>query len=173
MNRYCFSDFNEKDNVKKKERNLPEQISAKELFSVMEDFLTEGRHTSFIVTGMSMWPFLCHGRDQVVIEKCPPDFLRRGDIVLVQTNMGNYILHRITKISECGFETTGDGNYFRDGFFAFSCLRGRVVRMVRKGTVINCNNRLYRMLARAWMFFFPIRKWITLFWFCIRKEVKH
>ena len=76
-----------------------------------------------------MWPFLCHGRDQVVVEACRPDEIRKVDIVLLHTYLGNYLVHRVTGIKEDRFETTGDGNCFRDGYFPFSCLRARVTRL--------------------------------------------
>ena len=44
-----------------------------------------------------MWPFICHGRDRVVLSSCTPDQLKVGDIVLFQTPLGNYMLHRITE----------------------------------------------------------------------------
>ena len=39
-----------------------QKIASKELFSMIEELLAEGRQAAFTVTGMSMWPFLCHGR---------------------------------------------------------------------------------------------------------------
>ena len=38
-----------------------QKIASKELFSMIEELLAEGRQAAFTVTGMSMWPFLCHG----------------------------------------------------------------------------------------------------------------
>lgn len=72
-------------------------ISSEILFSAITEQLVEHRQAAFTVTGMSMWPFLCHGRDRVIVEACQPDMLRRGDIILLQTHLGNYLLHRITR----------------------------------------------------------------------------
>lgn len=44
-------------------------ISSKVLFGAIYEQLAENRQAVFTVTGMSMWPFLCHGRDQVIVEK--------------------------------------------------------------------------------------------------------
>lgn len=38
-------------------------ITAQLLFSAISKELASHRRASFTVTGMSMWPFLCHGRD--------------------------------------------------------------------------------------------------------------
>lgn len=134
------------------------QISAKELFSAIEELLAEGRQAAFTVTGMSMWPFLCHGRDQVVVEACRPEKLRKGDVILFQTYYGNYLLHRVTKLKKDGFQTTGDGNCFRDGYFPFSCLRARVVRMIRKGKTIDCDSARWKVIFSLWILLYPFRR---------------
>lgn len=144
-------------------------ISSEILFSAIAEQLAEHRQAAFTVTGMSMWPFLCHGRDQVVVEACQPDSLCRGDIILLQTQLGNYLLHRITKITTGGFVTTGDGNCFRDGEFPFSCVRAKVICLVRNGKRIKCSGWKWKFVSWLWMFLFPIRKWIFKVWFRIRK----
>lgn len=53
-------------------------ISSKALFTAMEALLAEDRQAVFTVTGMSMWPFLCHGRDQVIVKRCSPNNLKKG-----------------------------------------------------------------------------------------------
>lgn len=146
-----------------------ELISAKELFSAIEELLAQGRQAAFTVTGMSMWPFLCHDRDRVIVESCDPNTILKGDIVLLQTSLGNYILHRVTKITDIGFETTGDGNCFRDGEFPFSCIKAKVVRLIRKGVSIECGSRKWRALSQIWMNLFPVRKGIFFVWFSIRR----
>ena len=135
-----------------KEKKL---ISSQELFSAIGELLAQGRQAVFTVTGMSMWPFLCHGRDQVVVEACKPEEIRVGDVVLLQTYLGNYLLHRVTKIKGDCFETTGDGNCFRDGYFPFSAVRARVVRMIRKGRNINCDSVYWKLVFFFWRQLFP------------------
>ena len=148
-------------------------ISANVLFPAIEELLAEGRQAAFTVTGMSMWPLLCHGRDQVVVEACQPDLLRRGDIILLQTQLGNYLLHRITKKTDSGVVTTGDGNCFRDGAFPFSRIRAKVVSLVRNGKVIKCSGWKWKVMSQIWMALFPVRKLMFAVWFRIRKYVRH
>lgn len=148
-------------------------ISSEILFSAITEQLAEHRQAAFTVTGMSMWPFLCHGRDQVVVEACQPDMLRRGDIILLQTHLGNYLLHRITRKKGDGVVTTGDGNCFRDGEFPFSRIRARVVSLVRNGKVIECRGWKWKVMSQIWMALFPVRKWMFAVWFRIRKYVRH
>lgn len=160
------------NDLKKQKKGTVEFVSAQVLFPVIKDLLAEGRQAAFIVTGMSMWPFLCHGRDQVVLDVCTPEALKVGDILLFQTELGNYILHRVTALRTDRFQTTGDGNYFRDGWFSNTCILGRVVRFIRKGKIVDCRSRKYRFICRLWMFLFPIRKWFFAIWFRIRKYIR-
>lgn len=133
-------------------------ISSDALFLAVQESLSQGNMASFTVTGMSMWPFLCHGRDQVVVEACQPSAVKKGDIILLQTPLGNYLLHRVTKVTALGFETTGDGNCFRDGCFPFLCLRAKVVKLIRKGKEIDCSLWYWRIVFFIWNLLFPIRK---------------
>lgn len=132
-------------------------ISSKILFTAIAEQLAEGRQAAFIVTGMSMWPFLCHGRDQVILEAVNPAEVKVGDIVLIRIPDEKYILHRITKLLPEGFETTGDGNCFRDGMFPYSFLAARAAYLIRKGKTIECNEGKWKIIFRIWMFCFPIR----------------
>ncbi len=134
------------------------KIHSEILFSAVCGELRQGRKASFTVTGISMWPFLAHDRDQVIIAACDPASLKVGDIILFQTPLKNYMLHRVTGLKTGLFETTGDGNCFRDGWFPSPCLRGRVETIVRKGNKIDCNSLRWRTLFSLWMFLFPVRR---------------
>lgn len=135
-------------------------ISSEALFSAIEELLAENRQAIFTVTGMSMWPFLCHGRDQVVVEHCNSEDLKKGDIVLFQTVLGNYMLHRITRLDENHIETTGDGNCFRDGWFSTDCVKARVVKLIRKGKKVDCRSPVWKLIFHVWMFLFPVRNYL-------------
>ena len=131
-------------------------VQSELLFQMILEEL-EKRPVQFIVTGMSMWPFLCHGRDQVIIDKCYLPDLKKGDIVLYKTSDSHYILHRITCIKNHQFETTGDGNCYRDGYYDLSCIQAKVIRIIRKNKVIDCYHLKWKVIFQFWMFLFPIR----------------
>ena len=124
---------------------------ATELFENVRQFLHDGCFASFTVTGNSMWPFLRHGKDHVVLEPCPEEALKKGDIVLFMPEQGRYLLHRIDWVRDRQFRTAGDGNCFRDGIFNQNCVVGRVVTVVRKGKEISCANWIYLLLSGIWM----------------------
>ena len=99
-------------------------ISSSVLFAAIEEELQNHHQASFTITGMSMWPFLCHGRDKVIITACAAADLKKGDIVLLQTPLGNYLLHRVTGRKTGMIETTGDGTCVRDHLSNNTSLRG-------------------------------------------------
>lgn len=135
-------------------------ISSEALFSAVEELLDEKQKAVFIITGMSMWPFLCHGRDQVIVKKCDFDHLKKGDVILFQTPFGNYILHRITSLTSEYFETTGDGNCFRDGQFPISCIKAQVSSFIRKEKIISCDSALWKIIFKTWELLFPVRRYL-------------
>lgn len=138
-------------------REKKQWISSQELFTAVEEMLSEGKQAAFTVTGMSMWPFLCHGRDQVILEKVRTDRLRKGEIILFGPAPGRYILHRITGLNGQRFQTTGDGSCVRDGWFPLETVKARAVRLVRNGKEIDCSSPVWKCIFRIWMGLFPVR----------------
>lgn len=132
-------------------------VFAKDLFPVIEQLLAEGKQAVFTVTGMSMWPFICHGRDKAVIESCDPKDLQKGDIVLIKRAPGSYMLHRITKMTETGLETTGDGCLHSDGEFPLDSVVAKCVAVIRKGKKYPCDKGVFKWYSKIWMSLYPIR----------------
>ena len=138
--------------------NTRQLIAPELLFDAVEAELEAGREAVFTVTGKSMWPFIGHGRDQVVIAACSGDDLRIGDIILFYTPLTNYLLHRVTALRDNEFETTGDGNCFHDGWFPRDCVMAKVKTIIRDGRTINCGSVRWRFLFAVWRGLFPVRK---------------
>ncbi|MDD4372055.1 MAG: S26 family signal peptidase [Anaerostipes sp.] len=136
------------------------RVSLEDLVLLAKEQLSMGREVSFTITGNSMWPFLCHRRDKVVLESINKNKIKKGDIILFQVSEGNYVLHRITKKIGDLYITTGDGNTWRDGVVSPNQVVARVSMMVRKGKKIRCDNIWWRMIIRLWMAAFPIRKYL-------------
>lgn len=152
------------------------RISASQLFAEMEPLLQEGRRAAFTVSGMSMWPFLCHGRDSVVLARADPSQLRPGDIVLFQVPvLQKYILHRITHMDKANgtFQTAGDGNCFYDGWFPMTAIRGVVTQLHSRGRTIPVTALSYRAAVAAWRMLFPIRPALLKLLLRISKRKRH
>ena len=139
--------------IQQEKRLIPNE----ELFTLIEETLRENYQAEFTVTGNSMWPLLRHGRDRVIVESCAAASLKTGDVVLLRAAEGRYLLHRVTALRGDCFETTGDGNCFRDGFFPRDRVIARVVRVIRKGKTLNVTRFYWQPVFRLWMALFPVR----------------
>lgn len=137
-------------------------ISGQDLFPVIEEQLISGNRVSFTVSGSSMMPWIVNNRDQVELISVKNLVLKKGDIILFLPFPGKYVLHRITKIVPGGYITTGDGNLHRDGFISTESVIGKVVKIHRKGKLIDCDNLHWRIIFSLWMKLFPIRKWLFI-----------
>ena len=142
---------------------------ATELFENIRQFLHGGYSASFTVTGNSMWPLLRHGRDYVILESRAEKPLKKGDIVLLQTERG-YLLHRVTRLKNGMLQTTGDYNCYHDEYVAVRCVLGLVVRFTRKGERVSCNDPLYRFGSWLWRVLFPVRPLLLRLLFLFRRR---
>lgn len=144
-------------------------LPPEDLFGTISQFLNDGFDAQFTVTGNSMCPFLANARDSVTISKVDKTTLKKGDIVLLQTEHG-YLLHRINCIKNGNIQTTGDLNCYRDKFTTADNVLGRVVSFTRKGKFVSCQNFCYRFIGYFWRILFPIRPILLKFFRLIRRR---
>ena len=144
-------------------------IPSDDLFAAVCQMLQEGYDAEFTVTGNSMWPLFAHGRDRVTVRRVGDAPLKKGDIVLLQTEH-RYLLHRITRLKNNTLQTTGDYNCYRDEFVPAGNVLGRVVRFTRKGKQVSCRNLLYRLCSWLWRVSFPVRPLVLRLLFRIRRR---
>lgn len=145
-------------------------IPSDDLFAAVFQMLQEGYDAEFIVTGNSMWPLLAHGRDCVILRRAEGFCLKKGDIVLLQTQTG-YLLHRITRLRNGMLQTTGDHNCYRDEFVPAENVLGRVVCFTRKGKQIPCSNLLYKLYSWLWQVLYPVRPYLLRLLFRLRRRI--
>lgn len=124
----------------------------------INEMLSEGLDVEFTVSGNSMWPLLKHGRDKITLTQYKGETIKKGDIILFEALPSKYLLHRVTRVSEANFETTGDRNTFRDGTFHKDCIIGKAVKITRKGKCRKIKSPLIRLYSFFWMNTYPLRK---------------
>ncbi|MFA6581627.1 MAG: signal peptidase I [Paludibacter sp.] len=126
-------------------------MKAEELNNQLLDFavalLDDNHSLSIRMQGYSMYPTLRIG-DIGQVEKCSPDDLRIGDIVVFKSN-NKLIAHRLINIINRDgiqlFITNGDKNYHKDPPFTSEALVGKLSSFKRKGRIIQLSNSMMKL----------------------------
>jgi hypothetical protein len=110
-------------------------------------------HTS---KGVSMRPLLRENRDLIVVKKKGTERFCKYDVVLFQRQNGEYVLHRIRRVSPDSYWIVGDncvsGELVRD-----AQILGVLVEIVRDGKTIRVTDRKYLLFVHFWWAIYPIR----------------
>lgn len=131
-------------------------VDTNEYISMLRELLDAGQTVQLPVSGNSMLPFLIHNRDNVTLSP-PGSALEVGDIVLYQRPGGQYILHRICRITQAGIFCIGDAQQQVEGPIAPKAVFGRVTAAVRKGKALTPGTPLWDFFARVWIRMIPCR----------------
>lgn len=132
------------------------KVDTFEYVSVLKELVEEGREVSMLISGSSMSPFLCHGRDQVYF-KAPDRPLRVGDMVFFQRRSGQYVLHRICKVKDGSYYIVGDAQTAIEGPVSREQIFALVTRVRRKGRVLAPGDFWWEFFARVWVRLIPLR----------------
>ncbi|HHW31713.1 MAG TPA: peptidase S24 [Clostridiaceae bacterium] len=140
------------------------------LVPIIEMLFNEGCQIKLAVSGNSMYPFLRHGIDSVVIDKDFHRKIKKGDIILFKRDNGQYVLHRVVKISEKGeLYLAGDAQRLIEGPINRDQVTGIVTMIYRGDKGIPCNSLLYKLLSAIWLWVLPFRPYIIAWYRKCRK----
>ena len=64
---------------------------------------------------MSMYPFLREDKDKVELAMTSFSCIKKGDVVLIKRESGEYVLHRVLKKSMDHFYIVGDAQQWIEG----------------------------------------------------------
>lgn len=134
------------------------QISNELLLPEVVKLLQQGQQVKLRVKGNSMLPFIVGGRDLAILKR--EDTYACGDVVLAQLPTGNFVLHRIIGIQGEQITLMGDGNLAGTEQCTLERIAGRVIRIIRNGQEIDCNNKRQRFLAAVWKKLRPVRRYL-------------
>ena len=79
-----------------------ESMNTREYIDILRHLIEDGDEASMIVAGTSMSPFLRDQRDTIVFKQ-PVKPLKKGDMVFYQRETGQYVMHRIHKMTDQGY----------------------------------------------------------------------
>jgi signal peptidase len=151
--------------------NRTNLVKMSQMAPIIEWLISEGCQIKLTVTGNSMYPFLRHGIDSVVLDKDTNRKVKKRDIVLFRRNNGKYVLHRVVKVSEGGeLYLAGDAQRFVEGPINREQVTGIVTMIYRGEKKIACNSFLYKLCSIIWLWALPIRPHIIA-WYRKYREI--
>lgn len=117
------------------------------LFTEARDQLLAGREVTVCVSGQSMLPFFRSG-SRITLRPLREGDLRRGHVVLGQTDTGHFVVHRILTAAGDRITLLGDGN----------TAGTETIPRERIYGIVDCG-RLHLWLAERWMRLRPLRRY--------------
>ena len=139
---------------------IPNEVLVPEIKRLIDD----GHTITFRVRGLSMRIFLEGSRDKIILGPC--NSVRIGDVVLAETVMGYYVLHRVIRIEGNLLTLQGDGN-IRD---VENCIMDNVVGVAlgfyRKGRDVPdmVTGIKWRFYSEIWITLTPVRRYLLAFY---------
>lgn len=137
--------------MEKKTRSVPME----ELYKVIALQLETGGRAQLTVTGRSMLPLLRAYRDAVELIPVSGG-QQKGKIILYRRENGQFVLHRIVRLTRDGYICCGDNEAAQEPVRQEQLL-AVVDGLVRKGKRIEMNDPLYRLYTALWVGLFPLR----------------
>ena len=111
----------------------------------------------YTTVGTSMRPFIRSQEDLVVIERRHDARYEKCDAVLYRRDSGQYVLHRIVKVSPNGYTMCGDNRAGLEHGIRNDQILGVLTAVIRKGQRIDVNTEAYRRKIRCWVALYPLR----------------
>ncbi|MBQ3182432.1 MAG: S24/S26 family peptidase [Clostridia bacterium] len=122
--------------------------SIDEMIPLIEERIKNGGSVSFTPMGISMYPMLRHGIDNVVLSPAP-EKLKKYDIPFYRRKNGRYVLHRVVKVTE-SYTCIGDNEYRYEQGIEHSQVIAVVTSFTRKGKEYSTENLGYKIYCRVW-----------------------
>lgn len=162
------------------------RVPMEELSPLLLECLQQGQEVVLTITGNSMFPFLRHRRDQVVLVKADGEALQPGDVPLYRRHNGQYVLHRVVvrddgharlvlgkreplptrnKDNSLRYTMLGDAQTALEHGIGVEQILAVAKAFHRKGKVWACDGAAYGRYVRRWHRLLPCRRplvWLGL-----------
>lgn len=133
-------------------------VKNEEYLPIIRELLEEGNEVPLTVSGNSMSPFFIHYRDKVLLSP-PGKILKKGDIAIFQRKNGQFILHRICRVTKDNqYFFVGDAQTQIEGPIARGQIFGQVTAVRRKEKWIKPGNFWWEFFEHVWLLIIPLRR---------------
>lgn len=138
-------------------------VDTTEYMSTLRELVQSGQEVSIPIAGNSMSPFLVHGRDSICFHT-PKQSLKRGDMVFYQRINGQFVMHRIYKVTPEGYYIIGDAQIEIEGPVARTQIFAVITRVRRKGKWIDKTDFWWKFFAGPWLRLVSLRPKLIRFY---------
>ena len=126
------------------------QIPNDLFFSWVETEIAEGRSVQFRLKGVSMYPLIRGGKDEILVSPCSSEELVPMDVVLFRYQ-GRHVLHRIIRREGNWLTIQGDGSYVAKETCTVDDVIGKVQAIIRpSGKVISVDSWKWKLPSYIW-----------------------
>lgn len=131
--------------------------------STFEEELKEKGILIYTNVGTSMRPLIRQGKDVMIIKR-PEEWdvskhkLKKMDVPLYKRDSGQYVLHRVVKVTEEGYVLRGDNTYSNEYGITDKHILGVLTGVIRNGKEVSVNSLRYRVYSYVWYYTYYIRK---------------
>lgn len=143
-------------------------INTREYVGLLKQLVEEGETVSMRIVGSSMSPFLIHDRDLITF-KAPEGELKKGDMVFLQRESGQYVMHRIYAVKPDGYYMVGDAQTEIEGPIRREQIFAVIIKVRRKGKWMEPGNFWWNFFERVWINIIPVRKAVVVFYSLVYK----
>lgn len=131
--------------------------------STFEEELKEKGILIYTNVGTSMRPLIRQGKDVMIIkrpEECDEckRKLKKMDVPLYKRDSGQYVLHRVVKVTEEGYVLRGDNTYSNEYGITDKHILGVLTGVIRNGKEVSVNSLGYRLYSYIWYYTYYIRR---------------
>ncbi len=127
---------------------MEQTVSLSQLGEFVKETLLGGKSVEMVVTGNSMFPLFVNKRDTVKIS--PVKKLKKRQICFYQTIDGQFMLHRIVKLSDNGVFFVGDNRIIVEKELPKERVYGVVTEYVRRGKRKSAKCLFHKIYSFIW-----------------------
>lgn len=131
--------------------------------STFEKELQEKGVIIYTNVGTSMQPLIRQSKDIMIISRVDRigRKLKKMDVPLYKRDSGQYVLHRIVKVTEDGYVLRGDNTYGNEYGITDQHIIGVLTGVIRNGKEISVSSYGYVLYSYMWYYTYYIRKMVV------------